>query len=418
MSVKFSNQPFFDAPTDTGGGKELTHEEMIKFMGMEDGEKLDLKEDEKEGEKEGEEGKEGEDLEKELEEELEEPDEEKLELMTPVRRKEILAKFPTLFKEFPYLERAYYREQQFTELLPTIDDAKLAVEKSTTLDNFEKDLLGGNTERILQAVKQHDVNAFNKIVDGYLDTLGKVDQGAYYHVLGNVVKNTITAMVNEARKSNNETLQAAAVVLNQFVFGTSDFSSPTKLAAEEKKEGGEEERIKERERAFTQRQYESARDDLTTRVDNILKATIEGNIDPRESMTPYVKRTAAREALEDLSSLIDQDSRFSTILDRLWEKAFEDNFTKVSLDRIRSAYLSKAKTLLPSVIKKARNEALKGLGKRVREESEKEEESPREKKGLLPVGKSTSSSSSGKTNKEQAQQIPRGMKSIDFLNQE
>ena len=37
--------------------------------------------------------------------------------MTPVRRKEILAKYPKLFKDFPYLEKAYYREQQFTEVL-------------------------------------------------------------------------------------------------------------------------------------------------------------------------------------------------------------------------------------------------------------------------------------------------------------
>ena len=38
-------------------------------------------------------------------------------------------------------------------------------------------------------------------------------------------------------------------------------------------------------------------------------------------------------------------------------------FDKESTDRIKSAYLSKAKTLLPSVIKKARNDALRGLGR-------------------------------------------------------
>jgi hypothetical protein len=244
--------------------------------------------------------------------------------------------------------------------------------------------------------------------------LNKVDSNAYYHVLGNVIKNTITAMVTEGRRGNNETLQAAATVLNQFVFGTSDFVPPTKLVKEEeKKDTSKEDAIKERERAFTQRQFETARDDLTTKVDNVLKATIEGNIDPKGSMTDYVKRVAVRESIESLSGLIEQDTRFHSILDRLWEKAFEDNFSRSSLDRIRSAYLSKAKTLLPSIIKKQRNEALKGLGKRVRDDSE----SP-ERKSPLPVGKSTTPSYSGKSVREQAQKIPRNMKTIDFLMQD
>ena len=283
--------------------KELSKEEVIKFLDDEGSEeKLDLEEEKPKEKKEGEEEEKEKPLEEELEEELEEPGEEELELVTPVRRREILAKYPTLFKDFPYLERAYYREQKFTELLPTIDDARNAVEKSKTLDNFEKDLLSGNTENILKAVKTHDEKVFSRIVDNYIDTLGKVDKDAYYHVLGNTVKNTISAMVSESKRSNNETLLAAAQVLNQFVFGSSEFSAPTKLSIEEKKEGGEEDKIKQREQAFTQKQYESARDDLTTRTDNVLKATIEGNIDPRNSMTDYVKKSASREAMESLSS--------------------------------------------------------------------------------------------------------------------
>src|SRR5689334_21691102 len=40
----------------------------------------------------------------ELEDEDEEPKEEDLALQTPPRRKEILAKYPNIFKEFPYLQ--------------------------------------------------------------------------------------------------------------------------------------------------------------------------------------------------------------------------------------------------------------------------------------------------------------------------
>jgi len=88
-------------------------------------------------------------LEDELEEDLKEPDEEDLELITPLRRKEILAKYPNLFKDLPYLEKAYYREQKYTELLPTIKDAEEAVAKAQTWDKLESDLTEGNLKDIL-----------------------------------------------------------------------------------------------------------------------------------------------------------------------------------------------------------------------------------------------------------------------------
>src|SRR5881396_2432670 len=159
MSIRFNNIPYYKAeiPSGTGGGGDVSKDDMIQFMNEDEKEEVikldDSKEKDKTEPKEkdddkkigeertGVDEKEEEDELKELEEELKEPDEEKLELVTPIPRREILAKYPQLFKDFPYLEKAYYREQQFTELLPTIEDAKIAVEKSSILDKFENDVM-------------------------------------------------------------------------------------------------------------------------------------------------------------------------------------------------------------------------------------------------------------------------------------
>src|SRR6186713_1960848 len=135
--------------------------------------------DEEEGEEDGEKSKEDDEL-KEIEEELDGPKEEDLELMTPVRRREILAKYPKLFKDFPYLEKAYYREQQFTEIYPTIQDARILAEMANILDAAEKQLMNGDITIFLQDAKAEDQNAFNKSADNYLPTLMKVDHHAYY----------------------------------------------------------------------------------------------------------------------------------------------------------------------------------------------------------------------------------------------
>jgi len=350
----------------------------------------------------------------ELEEELEEPDEEKLELVTPVRRKEILSKYPKLFKDFPYLEKAYYREQQYTQLLPTIDDAKQAVEDQRILQNFEGDLEKGNTETILSAIKANSPKSFNKVVDNYLGVLQKVDDKAYQHVIGNLIKHTIIEMASEAKTSENEALQAAAQILHQFVFGKSAFVPPTRLSSDEKSEDNTKEtELTNRERAIQERAFKSANDSLDTRVNNRYRATIEANIDPKGSMSDYVRKQASRDAYEQLSDLISEDGRFKVIIDKLWERASQEDFNDESVKKIESAFISKAKTLLPSVLKKARNEALRGMGKRVRDDSEEKDETPSNKKS--PVRKSSNREESPRSKPSGQGKIPSGMTSLEYL---
>ncbi len=405
--------------TTPAGPSTESHEDVIEFLSDDSGDTLELDDkpkpkakeilDEGEGEGEGE-GEEGtqkvEDDLLELEQELEGPKDEQLELITPVRRKEILKEFPDLFKKFPYLERAYYRDQKFTEKFPTMEDADAAVEAKHTLDRMEADVMGGNTELILRAVKEQNPEGFARIVDEYLPTLARVDEKAYFHLLGNINKHLIITMVREARRSGNEALQSAAQILNQFVFGTSDFQPPQPLSRP-RTEDGREKQISEREQQFVQQQFESARDDLNTRVNNTLRNTIDLNIDPKKTMTDYVRKNASREAMEMLESVLSKDARFIAIRDKLWEAAFNSNFSRESVERIKSAYLSRAKTLLPTVIKKARIDALKGIGRRSGEE-ERVDKTP------VTPGRPRSDSSGGKITK--ASEIPKGMRTIDFLN--
>lgn len=353
----------------------------------------------------------------ELEEELDGPTDEQLELMTPVRRKDILKKYPNFFKEFPYMERAYYREQQFTELLPTIDDAKRAVASANTLAKFESELLEGNTVNVLEALKKTDSEGFNKLVDNYMPNLAKVDEKAFHHVLGNIVKQTIISMVKEGRATaddkGNSPLINAASILNQFVFGSSEFQNPTQLASDKPKA---DDGIKKKEQEFNERQLRTAQSELTTRVQNVIKNTISNNIDPKKSMSDYIKRNAERDALESVQSLMNRDSRFKTILDKLWQRAAESDYSKSSLDAIKSACHTKAKTLLPAVIKKARNEALKGIGKKTKETDESPDDSDdKNNRESTPRKDGQSDKKVIKFRFKEAKEVPRGMSTLEAL---
>lgn len=439
--------PFFQGNDNSGGGNsdELDVDKTIELLSDDDNSNdedapLDLKPEkdkvppkekvedleddevkEKKEKTEDEDDEEEKDELDELEEELQETPEDKLELMTPARRKDILAKYPKLFKEFPHLERAYYRDQEFSQRFPSVKDADEALKSAETLNKFEQDLLKGDTTNILKIVKEHDQNAYNKIVDEYLITLANVDKDAHIHVVGNVIKDTIVAMVQEAQNSDNEVLKNAAAILNQFVFGTSKFQPKTQLSREPKPEDNSKEReLEARERKILSESFVRTREEINNRIDNVLTKTIEQHIDPKNTMTDYIKDKAMEDALKTVQTFIQRDSRFKNLLDRLWQNAFKNSFSKDSTDKIRQAYLSRARTLLPSAIKKARNDALKGMGKRIKEDSEEPEFSDK-KKGPIPPGRSTTPSNSGhkgKTDKERAKEIPAGMSALDYLMQD
>lgn len=348
----------------------------------------------------------------ELEEDLEEPDEEKLELVTPVRRAEIIKKYPEIFKDFPYLEKAYYREQQFTEIYATIPEAREAREKAETLDNVERDLNDGNTELLLKSIHGNK-KAFGKIVDNYLSVLSNVDKDAYLHVVGNTIKHTIAHMVSEARKTGNSDLQSAAHLLNQFTFGTSEWSPPEKMIRDsDNKEDPKAQELENRERTINRREFDRTNSEVSDRINNAIRSTIDQHIDPKKSMTDYVRKHAVSEAIDQTTKLIKTDKRFSQLVDKLWEKAIKSNYDKKDVDNIRSAFLSKAKTLLPTVIKQARNEALRGMGKRVSDDSsDKESKSDKSDKS----SKNESRNESRSHSKSDKKSVPSGMSSLEYL---
>jgi hypothetical protein len=302
----------------------------------------------------------------EIEEELQEVDPEKLEVVTPAKRKDILKAYPDLFKKFPYLEKAYYREQQFTEIHGTIEEAKQAKADQQTLHAYAKDVIeDGNVTNVLKLIRDGNPEKFNEVADSYLDHLYEVDKIAYHHVTGNVVKQIVMSLYQAGKESGDEELLRAALAVNKQVFGTSKYTPPQRLAADKPAAESEKEtQISQREREFVERQIKTTANEISTRVNNSIKSYIETNIDPKGSMSDYVKTKAMGDAMEKITELMGKDARFSSIMDKLWEKSAKDNFSEESKTAIRRALLAKAKSLLEPVVKSSRNTALKGMGRK------------------------------------------------------
>ena len=332
--------------------------------------------------------------------------EEDIEVDAPPRKKEILAKFPELFKTFPFLEKIMYRDRQYNELFGSFDDAKELAGRAETFSNFENQLMSGDTKEILSEVKTADPKAFDKIVDEYLPSLAAVDKEAYFHVVGNLNKRLIMEMVKEANDTNNDDLKQAAMLVNQFVFGSSKFTAPENRIKQDDTTNEAKNEVEQERLNLIKERFESSRDELQSQVDNTLRATISDYIDPKGVMSPYVKKNAVADAMKILTDSIAADPSVSKNLSKLWKVSFDSKFAKDDLGKIKSFYLSKAKGNLKNAIMKARAEALKELApKREKEaEVEEEEETPRTIRKTIATGR-TSQPRTGKNEMKKGESV-------------
>ncbi|HWY36517.1 MAG TPA: hypothetical protein VNX68_17870 [Nitrosopumilaceae archaeon] len=370
----------------------------------------------KEVSKEGKDAEESRDEEEQVDEEeekkeikLEDTEDDDLKFLH-VNRREILKAYPDLFKKFPSLEKSIYREQEYAQIFPTMAEAR---ESKEALDNYtqiESGLLSGDIGNILSAVKNSDARAFDKITETFLPTLSKIDAQAYSGVLSQVLKSAAISMFTEGKKRENENLQLAAQILHEFAFGDNKITAYNFRNKVSTETNPKEEELNQREQGFLKQQFDVAIGDVSGRAENIIKSTIDKHIDPKNVMTSYVRNNAMKDIMNEVDRNIKGDKTFTALLDKLWERSFEDNFSESSKIKIKNALLSKASTILPDILRKVRADALKGhTTSRRKDEEEIEDKKP------LPRGNVAGSSknSSGSKSKD-----GRGMKTADFFLQD
>ncbi len=301
----------------------------------------------------------------EVEEKEEDIDPNDVELQVPVKMKELLAKYPNIKKDFPELIAANFREKEYAEVFPTVDDAKEAVEKVATLDKFQDLIFKGDTAPILEIVKKEDPNGFNALVNNYLPNLQKVDPAAYNYLIKDTVSKYLNLAFSVGKQRNDADLQTAAQMLYNLEFGG---ANPPQQFGDGKKVAPEIEEVKKERAAFEEEKHTSHIGALDTRMSNSIKSAIAINIDPKNSMTGYVKKNAINDCYTLIDSQMKEDKRFMATVKGLQDKAKKNSYNESSMNDIRKLVLGRAKYLMKEAVNKTRTEALKGIS--VREKSD------------------------------------------------
>lgn len=329
-----------------------------------------------------------------------ESEEDELEFQNVPARKAILKEFPELFKKFPGIERAIFREDKYTQIFPSIKDAEDARAQLEGFATVQKDLLSGNIENLLKEVKTTDSKAFDKITARFLDTINAVDPQASLKIVNRITKSVLANVAAAGKKMEDkgnergEQYRLAAHYLHEALYGDMDIKPPENEVIEDKPDPKQEE-LTRQQIEFNRQQLETAVDDVTTKVNRTLESAIKKYIDPKGLMSEYVREKAVGDVMKSFERDYQNDTRFRQHVDKLWVAARNSRFNEESKSKIRQAIIKRAQSSLKDHIKHVRSQALRSSTNKTvaRRESRSED------KKLTPSSNASSSSNKTKPNR-------------------
>lgn len=297
---------------------------------------------------------ESEEVEEVAEEEEEEPEEKPEGVLRPTF-KDVTAKYPELFKDFPGLRDAFFREKEFSKVFPSIEDAKDASERADDYDYLEGLITAGGRgelKEFFDVIGKTDVETLQKMAGNFLPSLFEANADLYYNVTTPIISNVLKAAEREGATRGDENLKNAALHIANFIFGPKGLEGVPKVEGHDEKLKGEREKFYEERFAISQREiYDSGKDKLL--------ASIKAEVDPEGAFDSYTVDKMAQDIFDGIGKSLEADSDHMNRMNNLWSRAARAGFTGDWKARIVSAYLARAKSLIPPVRSKVREKVLK-----------------------------------------------------------
>ena len=303
------------------------------------------------------------------EESEEEPSEDKepepVETFHPFTRpsiKQINEAYPDLFKKFPSLREMYFREAEYSKVFPTVDDAKEAFENSESYNTIRSDVFEGNGVKFLTAIKEVDDKSLNRFSGTLLGTLYKVSPESFWRAANPLIEDVARNMYAKGVKEGNENLQNSAKWLSDYFFGNTEIAEGKKTSAvkDESPEVNEERKKFDDERHTIFRS--GIETDVRSQLVNLINATDaksgKSRLDPDGIFSKFIKDTVIDRVITELGTQLSADKDHIKFMDSLWEKARRNGRTDADKARIISAYLARAKSLIPTLRSRYVSEAM------------------------------------------------------------
>jgi len=268
--------------------------------------------------------------------------------------KEINEKFPEFFKSFPSLRDMYFREKEYSNLFPSISDAKLASENSDAFLALQESVIKGDGSQFMTSLKE--ANGLTKFSSQFLPTLHKISPDDHWKTIAPLLQNVTRVFYSQGDSRNDDNLRNAALLLSDFLFGDVNIANGKRSIAEER--APEVSTVKNEREEFEREKYNSFYRDVNSSGVEGLRAIISEKIDPDNLMSNFIKESVVDKIFAEVGKQMQADPAHIRYMDNLWSKAKLSSYSGDWKARIVSAYLARAKSIVPTVRSKYVSEAL------------------------------------------------------------
>lgn len=281
---------------------------------------------------------------------------------SPVPKDQLLKAYPDIFKKFPQIKNTFLREEKFTELFPTVEDAETAAGYQEAFSNFENHIASGNPEHLLDSVKKMNQQTFERFTGNFLDTLYKVDREQYNEVIRPVARRLIKYVYGQGINTGNENLQHAAGHISQLLFGNPNVEQLPDDKKKSQEKNPEQEEFEKKKAAHEQRMYDTSVGEVGSYVDKKMDVFL-SNIDTAGKLTDYAKKKLVVDIKEEVGRVLGKETPLMRTLANLWKRASQFGYSPESKRKIADLYTSRAKQVAPAIAKRLYREAT-GSGSR------------------------------------------------------
>jgi ribosomal protein L22 len=280
------------------------------------------------------------------------PEDEEIALPGRIDFKEVKKTFPELLKKFPQLQANYYKAEQYTEIFPSVEDARAGSQKAEVFDIINNQVLQGDISLILNAVEAEAPKSLNRIAETILPDLYKKDPQLYSAAMAPEIKKLVISAIRAGEKSGNENLKNAALVLQEYVFGANGLPADKAPVQEDP----EKQQLKNQAATLFLQQAHSYENDVKDFTAKHLVKSIEDGLDPDGTMSDFVKGKLVEQIVDDVNSNLMKNGTITKEMNSLWLKAAQKGFSAEMKPVIARAFLARAKLILPAIKQKRRAE--------------------------------------------------------------
>lgn len=313
------------------------------------------KEDEEdEDEEEDDEEDEGEDKEDKEDKEEDKEDEEEL---TRVSYKEITGQFPEFFKKFPDLKHAFFREQQFTEIFPTVEDAQRAAEAQSAYEEIANSVIDGDANKFLQELKTENPDSLERFAENFLPALSEVNKNAYFNIITPQVQKFVKNVYAHGINEKDDNIKNAAKIVHKILFGGAYEDVEKDIPSVMRQDKVESEVDKDKQRYFNGK-YQVLYKEITDLCYGKLEEEIAKGLSDLDKSNKGLKRILAGEIKSKVLSDMEKDAAYLGRMQSLWGREKRSGFGGQLKTSFLTTFMAKAKTMIGKHRSEVRREAL------------------------------------------------------------